>query len=509
MKLHEMPVHQLAGLLRSRKIGARETAQAYLDRIGQVQADVNCFITITPEGAIAQADTAQIRLDNGDAEPLTGIPMAFKDNMCTKGVLTTCASRMLENFKPPYNATVVDRLNQAGIVMLGKLNMDEFAMGSSNENSFFGPVRNPWNLERVSGGSSGGSAAAVAAGLAAFTLGSDTGGSIRLPASFCGVVGMKPTYGAVSRFGLVAFASSLDQIGPLASNIRDCTWVLDAIMGHDPMDSTSAPFAHESCIPGLEAGVKGFSIGLADEYFGAGLNPEVKTAVLSAVNALESQGAHSGHCSIPATEYGISAYYLLSSAEASANLARFDGIRFGHRSPEATDMRELYRLTRGEGFGREVKNRILLGTHALSSGYHDALYVKALKVRRMIHDDFARAFETHDILISPCSPTTAYRLGEMTADPLTMYLGDVYTVAVNLAGLPALVVPCGLDSDGMPIGVQLIGKPFSEKELLQAGYVIEQALGRFVSPLSAGSGPCGKTDGESSTRTDGGQSHEL
>ena len=296
---------------------------------------------------------------------------------------------------------------------------------------------------------------------------------------------MKPTYGAVSRFGLVAFASSLDQIGPLASNVRDCAWVLDAIMGHDPMDSTSAPVAHASCTTELDAGVKGMTIGLAKEYFGEGLSPDIRAAVLKAVGALESQGAVSGECSVPATEYGISAYYLLSSAEASANLARYDGIRFGHRSAEATDMKELYRLTRGEGFGREVKTRILLGTYALSSGYHDALYVKALKVRRMIHDDFLKAFETHDILVAPVSPTSAFKLGEKTADPLTMYLGDVYTVAVNLAGLPALVVPCGLDADGMPIGVQLIGKPFSEKKLLQAGQAIEQVLGRFVSPMAA------------------------
>jgi len=502
-ELHELPVHELAGLLADRKIGAREVAQTHLDRIALLQQDVNCYISITPEVALGQADAAQKRMDGGDAGPLTGIPMAFKDNMCTKGVQTSCASRMLEGFVPPYNATVVSSLQKAGTVMLGKLNMDEFAMGSTNENSYFGPVLNPWNLERVSGGSSGGSAAAVAAGLAPFALGSDTGGSIRLPASFCGVVGMKPTYGAVSRFGLVAFASSLDQIGPLASNVRDCAWVLDAIMGHDPMDSTSAPVKHESCTAELDAGVKGMSVGLAREYFGEGLNGDIRKAVMKAVQVLEAQGAVSGECSVPAAEFGISAYYLLSSAEASANLARYDGIRFGHRSADATDMKELYRLTRGEGFGREVKTRILLGTYALSSGYHDALYVKALKVRRMIHDDFIRAFETHDILVSPVSPTTAFRLGEKTADPLQMYLGDVYTVAVNLAGLPALVVPCGLDSDGMPIGVQLIGKPFSEKKLLQAGQAIEQALGRFVSPMAAGTGSsanpvgqCGKTEEE-------------
>ena len=488
MELHQTPVHQLAGLLQTRQLGARELVEVYLDRISRLAGDLNCYITITEEKALKQADFAQQRLDNGTAGPLTGIPMALKDNLCTKGTRTTCASRMLENFVPPYDATVSSRLEEAGTSLLGKCNMDEFAMGSSNENSRFGPVRNPWNRERVPGGSSGGSAAAVAAGLAPFSLGSDTGGSIRLPASFCGVVGMKPTYGSVSRFGLVAFASSLDQIGPFASNVRDCAWVLDAIMGHDKMDATSAPVAHATCSNDLEAGVKGMTVGIAGEFFGEGLNREVRAAVLHAVESLEAQGATSGCCSVPAAEYGIPAYYLLSSAEASANLARYDGIRFGHRSKDATDMRELYRLTRGEGFGREVKTRILLGTHALSSGYHDALYVKALKIRRMIHDDFMRAFEQHDILVSPVSPTSAFRLGEKTADPLQMYLADVYTVAVNLAGLPAIVVPCGLDAHGLPIGVQLIGKPFSEKRLLQAAYAIETAVGRFQSPLSAGMG---------------------
>lgn len=488
MTLHQTPVHLLADQLRTRKLGARELAQTFLDRIAHVADDVNCFITVTEEIALKQADVAQKRLDDGTAGPLTGIPMALKDNLCTKGIRTTCASRMLEGFVPPYDATVVEQLSEAGAPLLGKCNMDEFAMGSSNENSYFGPVRNPWHRDRVPGGSSGGSAAAVSAGLACFTLGSDTGGSIRLPASFCGVVGMKPTYGAVSRFGLVAFASSLDQIGPLTTNVRDCAWVMDAIMGHDPRDATSAPVTHANCSEDLEAGVNGLSVGLAGEFFGEGLNREIRAAVLHAVEALEAQGACSGGCSIPAAEHGIPAYYLLSSAEASANLARYDGIRYGHRSSEATEMRDLYRLTRGEGFGREVKTRILLGTHALSSGYHDALYVKALKVRRMIHDDFLKAFERYDVLISPVSPTTAFRLGEKTADPLKMYLADVYTVAVNLAGLPAVVVPCGLDAQGLPIGVQIIGKPFSEKKLLQTAYAIETAVGRFQSMLMAGQG---------------------
>ena len=483
MELHKKPIYELAHHLKNKDISSLELTEVYLERTGAYQQELNAFITVTAVEARKMALEAQKTLDEGKGTPLTGIPMAFKDNMCTKGVKTTCASHMLDQFIPPYDATVVKRLHSEGTVMLGKLNMDEFAMGSTNENSFFGVVHNPWDKDRVSGGSSGGSAASVSAGLVPFSLGSDTGGSIRLPASFCGVVGMKPTYGAVSRFGLVAFASSLDQIGPLTTNVRDCAIVLDAIMGHDPMDSTSAPVVHEKCSEDLRADVNHMSFGLAKEYFGHGLDQEIKDAVMKVVRVLEDAGAVSDTCSIPATEYGISAYYLLSSAEASANLARYDGIRYGHRSERATDVKELYKLTRGEGFGKEVKNRILLGTHALSSGYHDALYVKALKVRRMIHDDFLKAFEKHDILVSPVAPNTAFRIGEKTTDPLAMYLADVYTVAVNLAGLPALVVPCGLDSCGMPIGVQLIGKPFSEKKLLQAGLVIEEVMGRLSSPM--------------------------
>jgi aspartyl-tRNA(Asn)/glutamyl-tRNA(Gln) amidotransferase subunit A len=486
MSLHEKPIHELAQLLKNRQLSAMELTDTYLKRIQAENSNVNCYITVTPEISKEQAASAQKKLDLGESAFLTGIPMAFKDNMCTKGVLTTCASKMLSNFVPPYQATVVDRLQSAGTVMLGKLNMDEYAMGSTNENSAFGAVGNPWDLSCVSGGSSGGSAASVSAGLAAFSLGSDTGGSIRLPASFCGVVGMKPTYGAVSRFGLVAFASSLDQIGPLAKDVEDCALVLQTIMGHDPKDSTSAPVQHDDCIKDLKKGVSGFGMGLAKEYFGDGLNDDIRNAVMNVIKCLEVQGAYSEECSVPSTEYGISAYYLLSSAEASANLARYDGVRFGHRSEAATNMRELYRYTRQEGFGHEVKNRILLGTYALSSGYHDALYVKALKVRRMIHDDFAKAFEKYDVLVAPCSPTSAFKIGEKTKDPLEMYLGDVYTVAVNLAGLPAISVPCGLDRNGLPIGVQLIGKPFSEKKLLQTAYAIEQALGRFESPIITG-----------------------
>ncbi len=484
MELHQMPAHELAGLLGARTLGARELALSYLERIDSLGADLNCFLTVTRDLALRQADAAQERIDAGCAAPLTGIPAAIKDNLCTEGVRTTCASRMLEDFVPPYSAHVVTRLADAGAVTLGKCNLDEFAMGSTNENSYFGPVGNPWDRAHVAGGSSGGSAAAVSAGLAPFALGSDTGGSIRLPASFCGVVGLKPTYGAVSRFGLVAFASSLDQVGPITMNVRDCALVADAIMGHDPRDSTSADVAHAACSAGLDAGIGGVRLGLADEYFGNGLNDEVRAAILRAVGLLEVQGARSGSCSIPSTEYGISAYYLLSSAEASANLARYDGIRFGRRAPDAQDMRDLYRRSRGEGFGREVKNRILLGTHALSAGYHDALYVKALKVRRMIRDDFEKAFASYDVLVAPVAPTTAFRIGEKTDDPLAMYLGDVCTVAVNLAGLPAVSVPCGLDARGLPIGIQLIGRPFSESLLLRTAQAVEQAVGRFMSPYA-------------------------
>ena len=484
MELHQLPAHEQAGLLRARTLGARELALSYFERMDRLGDDLNCYLTVTREQALRQADAAQARIDAGDAVPLTGIPAAYKDNLCTEGVRTTCASRMLETFVPPYSAHVVERLSDAGAVMLGKCNLDEFAMGSTNENSFFGPVRNPWDRAHVAGGSSGGSAAAVSAGLAPFALGSDTGGSIRLPASFCGVVGLKPTYGAVSRYGLVAFASSLDQVGPVTSNVRDCALVADAIMGHDPRDSTSADVAHAPCTAGLDAGVRGMTFGLANEYFGEGLHREVRAAILRAVAALEAQGARSGSCTIPSTEYGISAYYLLSSAEASANLARYDGIRYGRRAQDAQDIRDLYRRSRGEGFGREVKNRILLGTHALSAGYHDALYVKALKVRRMIRDDFEKAFASYDVLVAPVAPTTAFRIGEKTDDPLAMYLGDVCTVAVNLAGLPAVSVPCGLDARGLPIGIQLIGRPFSESKLLQAAQAIEESMGRFLSPLA-------------------------
>lgn len=484
MSAWDLTIKDTCDLLRRREASARELAEMALERIRRENGRINAFVTVCEDEALRQADAADEILGSSEkAPPLCGVPMGVKDNLCTKGVRTTCASKMLERFTPPYDATAVERLLKKGAVLLGKLNMDEFAMGSSSEHSIFGCVRNPWDPERVAGGSSGGSAAAVAAGLCSFALGSDTGGSIRQPASFCGVVGLKPTYGLVPRYGLVAFASSLDQIGPITRDVTDCALVLNAIAGHDPMDATSAAKDEEDYAEGLDQGVSGLRIGLPTEYFGSGLEEDVKNTVLKAVAMLENAGAVSGEVSLPSTEHAVPAYYLISSAEASANLARYDGIRYGYRHANARDLDELYRLSRGEGFGKEVKRRILLGTHALSAGYQDKLYNKALKVRRMIARDFEKAFESCDVIAAPVYPTTAFRLGEKVKDPLKMYLGDIYTVGVNLAGLPALVVPCGLDRKGLPVGIQLIGKPFSEKLLLKAGYAIEQRVGRLKPPM--------------------------
>lgn len=482
MSICSLTIKETGDLLRQRKIGSEELTKAYLDRIKEHE-ELNCYLTVSEEEALKMAREAQSRLDRGEEGPFLGIPMGIKDNMCTEGVKTTCASKMLGNFVPPYSATVVKNLSERGAVLLGKLNMDEFAMGSSNENSAYGVVKNPWNKGYVPGGSSGGSAAAVSADLAAFTLGSDTGGSVRQPASFCGVVGLKPTYGAVSRYGLVAFASSLDQIGPLTKDVADCALVMNAISGRDPLDSTSVDRAPENYLEGLEDGVKGLNIGIPRQYFDEGLDASVKNGILKALSDLELEGSQSRDISLPATAHAVPAYYLISSSEASANLARYDGIKYGYRSEKATNLSELYRLSRGEGFGREVKRRILLGTHALSSGYHDALYNKALKVRRMIADDFNRAFDEVDLIASPVYPTTAFPIGEKMEDPLKMYLSDIHTVSINLAGLPALVVPCGLSPDGLPIGIQLIGKPFSEKLLLKVGRAIEKRTGRLVPGL--------------------------
>lgn len=475
MELYNLTAHELSDMIKNKEISAVELTKAQLDRIEKVDQKVESYITVCHDEALKKAEEIQKKIDSGEINsPLAGIPMAIKDNICTKGVTTTCASRMLYNFVPPYNATVVEKLNSQGAVLVGKVNLDEFAMGGSTENSYFKKTKNPWDLERVPGGSSGGSAAAVAAGEAVFALGSDTGGSIRQPASFCGVVGMKPTYGRVSRFGLVAFASSLDQIGPLTKDVTDCALVLNAITGHDPMDSTSADIEFPDYTKSLINDVKGMKIGIPEEYIGEGLNPEVKNAVMNAVKVFEQLGAQCETFSLPVTEYAIPAYYLISSAEASSNLARYDGIKYGFRAEKYTDLLDLYKQTRSEGFGTEVKRRIMLGTYALSSGYYDAYYKKAQQVRTLIKNGFDKAFEKYDVIIGPTAPTTAYKIGEKVNNPLEMYLGDIYTVSVNIAGLPGMVIPCGMDSKGLPVGLQLIAKAFDEATLLRAAYTFEQ-----------------------------------
>jgi len=482
MNIHAKTLKELSKMLINKEIGAVELTRCFIDNIKRQDKELNCYITVCEDEALEKAREAQKLLDAGkNISPLCGIPFAVKDNICTKNIRTTCASKMLENYVPPYSATAVDKLEEKGAILLGKLNMDEFGMGCSTENSYFGPVRNPWNTEYVAGGSSGGSAAAVAANLAVFTLGSDTGGSIRQPAAFCGVVGLKPTYGLVSRYGLVAFASSLDQIGPIARDVTECAMVLNEIAGYDPMDSTSVKKASEDYSENLDQGIDGMKIGMPEEFFGTGLDPEIREAIFKTAEALERNGARIEKVSLPSLRHTVACYYLISSAEASSNLARYDGIRFGYRNPYAKTVDELYKLSRAEGFGREVKKRILLGTYALSSGFHDKLYIKALKVRRMILEDFNNALEKVDCLIAPVYPTAAFRADEDNSDdPLTKYLSDIYTAAVNLAGLPALAVPLGLDKCGLPTGMQIIGKAFSEKILLRAGYAVEQITGRVA-----------------------------
>lgn len=475
MQLHELTVCELACLLRNKEVSAEEITRAYLKRIKEVEDDIKAFVTLTDDFALEKARLVDEKIKPGNGTgPLEGIPVAVKDNICTRGVLTSCSSRILEGFVPPYNATVIKRLYDAGAVMVGKTNMDEFAMGSSTENSGLFPTRNPWDIERVPGGSSGGSAAAVAACQVPYALGSDTGGSIRQPASFCGVVGIKPTYGAVSRYGLIAFASSFDQIGCFTRCVEDCAIVLNTICGHDPMDSTSAPVDFPDFTSCLANDVQGMRIGLPREYFAEGISLGVKDAVDGAVKVFEEQGALVEETSLPHTEYALPAYYLIAPAEASSNLARYDGVRYGLRVDNGGDVMDMFAKTRREGFGPEVKRRIMLGTYALSAGYYDAYYLKALKVRTLIKEDFDRAFEKFDILLSPTTPTVAFKFGEKTDDPLQMYLSDVYTAPINLAGIPAISIPCGF-VDGMPVGLQLIGKPFSESTLLRAAYAFEQA----------------------------------
>jgi len=495
-ELTAMTAAALSEILRAGEVSAREAAEAYFDAIGRTDGDIGAYLTLTREAALSEADKADAaRLAGEELPPLAGVPAGVKDNICTKGVLTTCASKILENFVPPYDAFVMKRLRAAGTVMLGKLNMDEFAMGSTTENSYFKKTRNPRDLSRVPGGSSGGAAAAVAASEAAFALGSDTGGSIRQPAAFCGVVGLKPTYGSVSRNGLVAFASSLDQIGSVTRDVRDAALVLNVIAAHDKGDSTSVERDYPDFTERLGEDAAGLRIALPSEFFGEGLAESVKRAVMDAARRFESMGAFISEVSMPSLGHALPAYYVISSAEASSNLARFDGVKYGYRSEDYEDIDSLYRRTRSEGFGREVKRRILLGTFALSSGYYDAYYKKALQVRTLIVKDYERVLSEHDLILSPVAPTVAYRFGEKTDDPLKMYLGDIYTVTVNIAGLPALSLPCGADPDGLPIGMQLIGRAFGEAEILKAGYAFEQdariSFGAARAAASAAASPAG------------------
>ncbi|MBI5701805.1 Asp-tRNA(Asn)/Glu-tRNA(Gln) amidotransferase subunit GatA [Candidatus Saganbacteria bacterium] len=466
--------HELNSLLLNKEISSVELTEKIFDRIDKVEGKVQAFVTLTREEAIKQAKEADLKIKNNKSvTPLTGIPIAIKDNMCTKGILTTCSSKILDNYIAPYDATVVTKLKEAGTIIIGKTNMDEFAMGSSTENSGLHKTFNPWNLETVPGGSSGGSAAAVASGESVAATGSDTGGSIRQPASFCGVVGLKPTYGRVSRYGLIAFASSLDQIGPITKDVTDSAIMLNIISGYDKKDSTSVNRPVPDYRKALIDDVKGLRIGVIKELIGEGIDPEVKKFVETAINKYDELGAKIVGVSMPSFEYAVTTYYLIAPAEASSNLARFDGVKFGHRAKEAKDLLTMYYNTRREGFGPEVKRRIMLGTYALSAGYYDAYYLKALKIRTLIKQDYDKAFEKCDVLVSATSPTVAFNIGEKADDPLSMYLSDIATIPVNLAGLPAISIPCGL-SKGLPVGLQITGKAFGEETLLRTAYTFEQ-----------------------------------
>lgn len=475
---------ELAQAIKAGETTAVEAMKAVLDRIDASEESIHAYVTIDREAALAKAEAVQKQIEAGELTgPLAGVPVAIKDNMCTEGVLTTCSSRILGNFIPTFTAEAVKNLEKAGAVMIGKTNMDEFAMGSTTETSAYGVTRNPWNTEHVPGGSSGGSAAAVAAEECFFALGSDTGGSIRQPASFCGVVGLKPTYGTVSRYGLIAYGSSLDQIGPLTKNVTDCATVMEAIASHDTKDSTSIDRAaigkDTDFTSALIEDVKGMKIGIPRDYFGDGLDSEVKEAVLAAARALEAKGAIVEEFDLSLVEYAIPTYYTIAAAEASSNLERFDGIKYGYRTPEYEGLHNMYKKTRSEGFGPEVKRRIMLGSFVLSSGYYDAYYLKALRVKAMIRKAFDDAFSKYDLILGPVAPTTAPKLGESLSDPLKMYLGDIYTISVNLAGLPGISVPCGVDSQGLPIGMQLLADSFEEKKLIQAAYTYEKIRGEF------------------------------
>ena len=477
MNITELTVHELQEKIKNKELTVTEITNAYIDRINEKEKDVNAFITLLTDDASKKAKEIEEKINNGEINSdLAGIPIGIKDNICTKGVRTTCASKMLENFISPYNATIAQKLDDAGLINLGKMNMDEFAMGSSTENSAFAKTKNPWDLNTVPGGSSGGSAAAVAADLVPWALGSDTGGSIRQPASLCGVVGLKPTYGLVSRYGLVAFASSFDQIGPITKDVKDCAILLNLLAGHDEKDTTSVDMPKIDYVSKLNNNVKGLKIGVPKEFMGEGINEEVKSAFKKSIEKYKELGAEIVEFSLDIAKYCLAAYYIIACAEASSNLGRFDGIRYGYRTKNYDNLEELFVNSRSEGFGPEVKRRIILGTYVLSSGYYDAYYKKAQKVRTLIKNEFDKAFEKFDVILTPTSPTVAFESGTKSNNPLEMYLADICTVSINVAGIPAISIPCGVDSNGMPIGMQLIGNRFSESTILNAAYTFEQAV---------------------------------
>ena len=489
MQTKSMTALQLGQMIKKKEVSVKEAVQESLAQIADLDETLGSFVTVDEEGALKRAEEVQKGIDDGTITgALAGVPVAVKDNICTKDLLTTCSSKILSNFVPPYSAQAVDNLKAAGAVIVGKTNMDEFAMGSTTETSAYGVTRNPWNTEHVPGGSSGGSCAAVTSCEVPYALGSDTGGSIRQPGSFCGVTGLKPTYGTVSRYGLIAYGSSLDQIGPIAKDISDCAAILEMIASYDKKDSTSVKRDAYDFTSALLDDVKGMKIGIPSDYLSAGLNEEVKAAVLKAAEVLKAKGAEVEEFQLSLVEYAIPAYYVIASAEASSNLARFDGVKYGYRAKDYNGLHNMYKKSRSEGFGEEVKRRIMLGSFVLSSGYYDAYYLKALRTKALIRQSFDRAFEKYDVILGPVAPTTAPKLGASLSDPLQMYLGDIYTISVNLAGLPGVSVPCGIDSNGLPIGVQLIGDCFQEKKIIRAAYAYEQARGNWQAPELAQKG---------------------
>ena len=477
MEIIELTVHELQEKLKSKELSIKDITKAYTDRIKEKENDVQAFVTVLTDEANKKAEEMQEKIDKGEVKgAFAGVPIGIKDNICTKGVKTTCSSKMLENFVSPYDATVMEKINDENMIHLGKLNMDEFAMGGSTEYSYFYPTKNPWNLNKVPGGSSGGSAAAVAANMVPWALGSDTGGSIREPASFCGVVGLKPTYGLVSRYGLVAFASSLDQIGPITKDVRDAAMLLNIIAGHDKKDTTSVDREKKDYTACLKDDVKGLKIGVPKEFYAEGINEEVKAKLYEAIDRYKKLGAEVEEFSLDIAKYSLASYYIIACAEASSNLGRFDGIRYTYRTGEFKNLKELYKKSRSEGFGPEVKRRIILGTYVLSSGYYDAYYKKAQKVRTLVMNEFNKAFEKYDVILTPTSPTVAFDIGSKSNNPLEMYLADICTVSVNIARLPGISIPCGVDKEGMPIGMQLIGNRFCEETILNAAYTFEKDL---------------------------------